>query len=326
MVIDTDKISARYRAMSIDIPARKLLVTRLQGSQQEDDLTEPVNCGGVGRIRHFRKTANDGWITNPLPIDPACDALGLPRTTEIRAQVFQNAACNWRCWYCYVPFDLLAANPKYAEWLTPRELIDRYLAQPDAPKIIDLSGGQPDLIPEWIPWIMRELQERGIADQTYLWSDDNLSNDYFWRYLTSDEIDTVVGYQNYGKVCCFKGFDSSSFAFNTGAAPDLFDRQFELAKRSNSLGIDLYFYATFTTPIRDGIEAAVRIFVDRLQAIGSDVPLRTVPLRVDEFTPVTGRLNDERRASIEYQWRALDAWRNELHRRYPASALLDETF
>ena len=44
----------------------------------------------------------------------------------LRTQVFQNAVCNWRCWYCFVDFKLLAASRKHSEWLTPRDLIDLF--------------------------------------------------------------------------------------------------------------------------------------------------------------------------------------------------------
>ena len=65
---------------------------------------------GFGRIRHFRRSTSPGWPSNPLPIDPACKFLGTPAEDVARAQVFQNAVCNWRCWYCFVPFELLSAN------------------------------------------------------------------------------------------------------------------------------------------------------------------------------------------------------------------------
>ncbi|MFB2878682.1 hypothetical protein [Floridanema aerugineum] len=175
MAINTEALSARYRAASVDLSGKRLLITNFLNTEQEKDLTEPPNCGGVGRIRHFRRTlGNPGWPLNPLPIDPACKALSLPSTDMIRAQVFQYAACNWRCWYCYVPFELLSANPDYSDWLSPATLIHRYLAQPDPPPIIDLTGGQPDLVPEWVPWMMAELKNRGLERQVYLWSDDNL--------------------------------------------------------------------------------------------------------------------------------------------------------
>src|ERR1039457_4259875 len=124
--IDTDTYSAELRARAVDTVRRTLLVTDLRGSGQEGDLSEPVNCGGYGRIHHFTTATSDGWPPNPLPVVPAAAALGLPRCSQIRAQVFQNAVCNWRCWYCFVPFSLLSGNPKRSAWFTAAELVDVY--------------------------------------------------------------------------------------------------------------------------------------------------------------------------------------------------------
>jgi hypothetical protein len=167
-LIDTDALSARYRAQAVDLQSKRLLITNFRNTEQEQDLSETPNCDGFGRIRHFRRATSAGWPSNPLPIDPACKALGLPATDRLRAQVFQNAACNWRCWYCFVPFNLLAANRKYADFLSPAQLIDLYLNQPDPPSVIDLTGGQPDLVPEWVPWMMAELRARGLERKVYL--------------------------------------------------------------------------------------------------------------------------------------------------------------
>lgn len=243
--INTEKMSARLREAAIDLSSRSLLMTNFQGTEQEQDLTEAPNCKGFGRIRHFRRKSTENWLLNPLPIDPACKALGLSHTDIIQAQVFQTSICNWRCWYCFVPFNLLSANQKHSDWLTPQELVDLYLNQPHPPSIIDLTGGQPDLVPEWIPWMMEELQRRGIDKKIYLWSDDNLSNDYFWQFLSDKDRVLISSYSHYGRVCCFKGFNSTSFAFNTKALPQLFNRQFDLMRRLLSLNIDIYAYATF---------------------------------------------------------------------------------
>jgi hypothetical protein len=56
-VLDTALMSSRLRTAAIDVPARRLLVTNFHGTKQEQDLTEPANCGGIGRIRHFRRRA-----------------------------------------------------------------------------------------------------------------------------------------------------------------------------------------------------------------------------------------------------------------------------
>ncbi|MGG6297895.1 hypothetical protein ACQ4M4_26170 [Leptolyngbya sp. AN02str] len=316
MLINTEALSARYREASVDLHNKRLLITNFHNTQQENDLTEPPNCKGFGRIRHFRRSSNNDWPSNPLPIDPACRALGLQATNMIRAQVFQSAACNWRCWYCFVPFELLSANRKYSEWMSPSQLIDLYLDQPDPPSMIDLTGGQPDLVPEWVPWMMAELKERGLEHQVYLWSDDNLSNDYFWQFLSDADLELIATYPKYGRVCCFKGFNSESFAFNTCAEPDLFDRQFQLMKRLLELGIDIYAYATFTTPTASEIVADMARFVDRLQAIDHNLPLRTVPLEIQTFTPVKGRLNDGTQAALGNQYLAIEAWKTELENRY----------
>jgi uncharacterized Fe-S cluster-containing radical SAM superfamily protein len=316
MAINTEVLSARYRAASVDLEGKRLLITNFLNTEQEKDLSEPPNCGGIGRIRHFRRETSSSWAPNPLPIDPACKALGLPSTDMIRAQVFQNAACNWRCWYCYVPFDLLRANPDYSDWLSPATLIDRYLDQPDPPPIIDLTGGQPDLIPEWVPWMMAEIKNRGLEQQIYLWSDDNLSNDYFWKYLSNADIELIATYPKYGRVCCFKGFNAESFAFNTSAEPALFDQQFELLRRLLTLGIDLYAYATFTSPSNVGIAEDMRRFVDRLQMLDENLPLRTVPLQIQEFTPVKQRLNQDIYEVLHNQQIAIEAWHHELESRY----------
>lgn len=317
--IDTDQFSQSLRERSIDLDQRKLLVTNYHGSEQEQDLTAPANCSGYGRIRHFRRQTNDGWPADPLPIDPACKALGIPRCDLLQAQVFQVAACNWRCWYCYVPFSLLAADEKHAAWLSASDLIDLYLAEPSRPKVIDLSGGQPILVPEWIPWMMVELRSRGLDDEVYLWSDDNLSNDYFWRYLSDADRELVASHRNYGKVCCFKGFNEESFAFNTSAAPELFLRQFDLMRRYVASGIDVYGYVTFTTPTLVNIADDVQRFLDKLQHVDHNLPLRVVPLEIQSFSPTASRLDSTTRNALVYQQAVVESWISGLEQRFSSS-------
>jgi len=320
--IDTDTLSLKYRNAAIDLENKKILVTNFHGTEQEKDFRESANCDGFGRIRHFQYSTSQNWPENPLPIEPACKALGLPKTDVMRAQVFQNAVCNWRCWYCYVPFDLLSANTKHSEWLSPAQLVDLYMGQNDPPPIIDLSGGQPDLVPEWISWVMSELVSRNLENKVYLWSDDNLSNDYFWKFLGNDEIELIRTYRNYGKVCCFKGFDEESFSFNTMAKPALFSRQFELIKRFLKLGIDLYAYVTLTTPNNNSIVEKINNFIDKLQKVDFYLPLRTIPLEIKMYNPMNSRVNNETSPAMKNQQTAIDAWQTEIKSRYSKEDLL----
>jgi uncharacterized Fe-S cluster-containing radical SAM superfamily protein len=319
--IKTDELSIRLREQSIRPDTQELLIARLDGSAQADDLTEPPNCNGYGRIHHFRLETAKSWPMNQLPILPAAHKLGLNQAQVRNAQVFQNSSCNWRCWYCFVPFNLLAANESLSGWLTADQLVELYTREAYQPLVIDCSGGQPDLIPEWIPWMMEALQSRGLEDSVYLWSDDNLSNDYFWRYLSAEQRTMMASYKNYGRVCCFKGYNAGSFAFNTKAEATLFDRQFELFGRLLSVGIDLYAYATFTSPDDQGLSSDMHDFVDRLQHIHPNLPLRLVPLRIEAFGVVQPRVHEIHTRAMAIQEDAVQAWNEELASRFDNSAL-----
>lgn len=315
--VNTERASGIYRGKTLDVANQRVLMTRVQGSTQESDLHSPVNCGGFGRIRHFRRATSEGWPTNPLPIDPAARALGLPAGLEtIEALVFQNAACNWRCWYCFVPFNLLNADTRYSEMQSMEGLVASYAQLAPCPPVLDLSGGQPDLTPEYVLWAMRALRAQGLADTTMLWSDDNLSTDYFWSKLSLEEQAEISSYPRYARVGCFKGFDEESFAFNTATEIGGLTRQLEYMKRLIESGLDMYAYATFTSTSSEKIGAKMECFVDQLQAVHSNLPLRTVPLEIQFFTPMAGRLRPEHLQAMEVQKRAIAEWSLQLQRRF----------
>ncbi|MET3523890.1 radical SAM protein [Mesorhizobium abyssinicae] len=317
--IDTRRFAEQLRARAIDVAHGRVLISRLAGSGQEIDLTLPANCNGYGRVRHFRLATAEGWPANPLPIAPACRALGIAPVPEVMtALVFQNAACAWRCWYCFVPEELLKADLSHSEWFTATELVDLYRQIPDVPRIIDLSGGSPDLVPEWTPWMMRALIDAGLAETTYLWTDDNLSTTYLFDELAPADLALIHSYRNYGRVCCIKGFDARSFSFNTRAASRDYERQFKILRRVLALGLDVYGYVTLTSPHDDGIAQGVADLMDRLQAIDPNFPLRVVPLRIQIFTPVEQRLlrDEARERSLVVQEEAIAAWTSELERRF----------
>src|ERR1700683_592273 len=288
-MIDTASFAAKMREEIIRPSSGEILVAKLAGSDQEQDLTLPANCSGLGRIRHFARSTASGWPENPLPIDPASKALGLPRSDKIQAQVFQNAACAWRCWYCYVPFNLLSGDASRGEWVTAEKLVRLYSEEENRPSIIDLSGGSPDLTPEWIPWMMRSLERARLSDTTYLWSDDNLSTDYSFTKLQDSDRHLMADYRNYGRVCCIKGFDAASFAFNTTADPSGYDRQFKILTRYMDLGIDIYGYVTLTGNDLSSIDAGVSDLFDRLRSVHEAFPLRVVPSKISNYTPPATR-------------------------------------
>ncbi|TGR10474.1 hypothetical protein EN833_13135 [Mesorhizobium sp. M4B.F.Ca.ET.190.01.1.1] len=231
----------------------------------------------------------------------------------MQAQVFQLAGCAWRCWYCFVPFDLLSADTAKSVWVDASALVDLYLEQPDRPQILDLSGGSPDLAPEWIAWTMDAIERRGSRSSVYLWSDDNLSTDLLLQKQLGPVLERIQSYGGgYGKACCIKGFDQESFTFNTGAEGGGFYEQIRILREYSHTSLDLYIYITLTAPPRADDQVAIKRLVDALIAIRDDLPARTVPLLVSEFATMAARVNPVRAEALEHQWRLLDMWRDAL--------------
>ena len=320
-LINTEKVSISLREKAIDTVAKTILITNFENSEQEKDLSEPPNCNGLGRVRHFRLGDGTNWPKNPLPIYPAQKALLLKENDMIRAQVFQNAVCNWRCWYCFVDFKLLSGNKKYSEHLNCETLIDYYQEHDNPPLVIDLTGGQPDLTPEWIPWMMDTLLKRGLSDKVYLWSDDNLSNDFFWKYLTDEQIQMISTYRMYGRVCCFKGIDELSFSHNTAAEPTLFDSQFILWEKLLKTGIDLYSYITLPAITSTDFRLCIKKFLDRIQKVDENYPLRIVPLKIQEFSPMVSRMKELHIDLLEGQKIAIEIWKEEMSKRFTSDEI-----
>ena len=309
------------RTKMVKISEKQVLISRLKGSLQEDDITLPVNCNGFGRIRHFRICEYRDWMCNPLPNLPAAKALNIEPEPVLKTQVFQIAGCNWDCWYCFVDDDLKKCDPLRSKWFTTDELIDLLLKEKEVPKVIDLSGGQPDLVPEWIFWMMKSLEEHEMGEKIYLWSDDNLSTFFYWKYLTHEQRKYMSNYKNYGKVCCFKGYDKKSFKFNTLANEKQFDMQFEVFSNLLSENLDLYAYVTFTAPKNSDYKRSMAKFIDNLQNIHDKLPLRTVPLKIVDYIPTSHRLTKTHKEALSFQHILLGTWMQELHERYTAKEL-----
>jgi uncharacterized Fe-S cluster-containing radical SAM superfamily protein len=314
--IDTDTLAAKLRERTI-IGNDRFLITRFTGSMQEGDLSNGSNCQGIGRVHHFRSKSSDRWIANPLPQEVAAWKLRVPVEEVEDAQVFQNAACNWRCWYCFVDFDLLSALTSKAEYKSADELIELFLQEKNGSRIIDLSGGQPDIIPEWPIRMMETLTRRNLDSRYFLWLDDNLSVYYAWEYLTPKDFALMKTYANFGRVGCFKGFSPESFHENTMARPELLKRQIDIMSRWVELGIDIYGYITLTTSELGGMRASLRKFMDDLQnETYHSFLLRVVPLEILPFTPTIQRMKDLQERSIKNQYDVLAAWLDELDSRY----------
>ncbi len=319
--IDDELLASRFRSRLLKASEEKVLISRLSSSKSDQDEYTVVNCAGYGRVREFKnyKLYLERTVFPDRPVRP--NFRGYPPSDVVTSQVFQLAACNWRCWYCFVDDDRLSADRRRGKYFSAQELVDLYLNEPNRPDIIDLSGGQPDLVPEWTLWMVEECDRRSMLGTTHIWIDDNLSNDFLFRYLSPKNISRLAGIPRLSRMGCFKGFDELSFSFTTLASPQKFDRQFEMAKRIIDAGFRFYAYATFTTPDVAGLDRRMHAFVDRLQSVHELLPLWTTPLRIHTFAVTAIRKNERRAASLSHQLTAFSVWDEELRRRYSSKIL-----
>lgn len=308
------------RRLGVNLKSKEVLIASFDKSIQRSDLTVPPNCNGFGRIRHFKRLKGPKWPDNPLPIDPALNWLRKPFVDEVKVQLFQIAVCNWNCWYCYVDTDLRDGSREHSSMMRTSDLIDLYVKESIPTDVIVLSGGQPDLVPEWVLWFADELNKRNLNASTYLWSDDNLSNDYIWEYLSKSEITRLSSYPNYGRVGCIKGFDDGSFFYNTSADPKEFSNQLRRLKRLIDSGFDVYGYVTLTSDNDNDIASKIHTFIDRIQEeVHWLFPLRVIPLRIEEWTPTPKLISNKK--ALQVQLEAVDAWQKEIAHRFPSKEL-----
>ena len=307
------------RQKIIDVKNKKIRLSILQNSQESRDFKLASNCNGFGRLRHFKEYKSKSWCIDPLPMYPAAKALNCEIEQARLAQVFQVAGCNYRCWYCFVDFELLNANKELSHFVSIEEMIDLYLNQENRPLVLDLSGGNPGLVPEWILWTLKEVEKRN--QRVYVWADDNLSVDFISKKLSSSEMDFITKSKNFGSVACFKGFDEESFLFNTCVKNQKFEDQLEVFQTYYSYGWDIYGYVTFTTPTNNNVKSRINKFIDSLQKIDFILPLKIVPLEIKVYSPTKTRINPIREKSIEYQYEVLEEWTATLQERFDHSIL-----
>ncbi len=300
----------------------KIFLAKIQGSEQERDLTLPANCNGFGRIRHFRRLQYEDWIPDPLPIDPALNYLQIENASVLLTECFQIAWCNLNCWYCFVPATMKLGAATCGAWFSADQMLYEMLAVDGLPRVIVLSGGNPEVAPTWPLSLMKALEREGVANKFYLWSDDALSLDYFHTILSKREIEYMARYTGYGKVCCFKGYNNLSCQFNTQNNLLYYHDQMRRFKEYYEDGFDLYGYVTFTTPELTNMEQELQFFFDDLRRIHPLMPLRVIPLRITIYKSVQ-KLNKEQMSAYENQFAVLAAWRELIAKNFDSNLIME---
>ncbi len=303
------------RRKCVDPLAKRVLIADIANSTQSVDLTVPANCDGLGRIRHFRLATDPSWPPNCLPGWPAAAWLGSAVEGVTRAQVFQLAGCPLRCWYCFVPYQLLSGSTDRGRWVSADHLVELYSELPNKPTVLDLSGGAPEIAPEWPAWTIEALQKRGLEKETYLWSDDSLTTDLLLRPEMRPILTTLEDHRGYGRVCCIKGIDAQSYANTTRDSVEGFERQLSILEGYLRTDMDLYGYITLVGAPSQGARGSISALLDRLQSSSAKFPERIVPLRIGEFGTMSQRIGDVESSYLHNQDELVCYWNESMRER-----------
>jgi organic radical activating enzyme len=225
------------------------------------------------------------------------------------AQVFQIAGCNMRCWYCFVDDSVLSVKSEYIEWITVENMVDMFVHEFPSIPILDLSGGQPDLVPEWCLWVMEEIEKRNLKNKVFIWVDDNLTTmDLMEKYLSKEQISYMANFPKHSRVCCFKGFDDVTYKFNIRNRHMHFAEQIDSFRKLYNYGFDIYTYITLTGPEGSADKGKMKNFIKILREININLPLRVIPLEIKEFAVTRGRMNLFFAKALEEQYQAYEFW------------------
>ena len=232
----------------------------------------------------------------------------------------QLLGCEWRCWYCYVdPINLAKSSPHAVE-LSFAEILN--MISQIQPNILDISGGQPDLIPEWLHACHTRVTSPQFTGKVNIRSEDNLNNDFLWRFLDKRDVERLAASATYTRIGCFKGFDDASVRNVVGKFGSC-ARQLQIAEGLIKSGFEPYYYATFSPESSENLHSRLEQFLNSLRAIEDWLPLRVVPLRLREPSYVgVGRSFSERR--LQLNTIANDIWFNLISEKFGEAAFTSE--
>jgi len=294
----------------------KYLIARIEGSGQERNLEKILS--NYFRYKNYISGDNEHeieWLKAPFNLVWSSKFLGLVKNIwerpldEIKKLEHQNpeyaaafsmkgklgdprnynkvftiqvSGCTFGCNYCYVPPEINAADPKLGKFFSAKEILEYFFLAKSKTKepmnIVRISGGEPTIIPEIILDIYSEIEKiKGI----YLWIDTNLSTTKYLEKLESDLKD-IMKKRNVGVVGCFKGVSKEDFALLTGVKQEFYEKQFETAKLFLNWKTDFYVYLPALV-YENNIEQKTMAFINRLQELNNNLPLRTEILIIKKY-------------------------------------------
>lgn len=236
--------------------------------------------------------------------------------------IVQIGICNFRCWYCYVDYELLSGRKVL--YLTADAIVSQFLEQRQHAKsegkewnVLRISGGEPFLAPDLILDCLRIIKQLHLDRDICIKTETNLSplikvNDQPLAEEWAD-FQELAQYRNLIVHPTLHGISQESLRLNANADPELLDVLFEALKTLIDHRIDIYpSFGSNTVPVGD-----VRYFWGRLKALNKNLPLRIAvrPFRFD-YESIVERAHGNRKIQIFDHVELVKTWDDLLRDEY----------
>jgi uncharacterized Fe-S cluster-containing radical SAM superfamily protein len=246
----------------------------------------------------------------------------------------QVALCDFYCWHCYVPDELLRGGKK-TNYTSPKELMDRFVSvRGDITKdsygsnVLRISGGEPFLAPDLILECLEYLRDKGLDKEIFVWSETNLSPFLrkngqasmveTWLEDQGRSLKSFATFKNFALHPCLHGTTPSNFAQITLAKEEYFNQLIEALRLLFDLRIDIYP----TMGSNTGPSTQMEDLFLKFKKINSELPLRFVLIQYsfENYPAIDERLSKSKRHGIIYGKNAMiSVWNALLKENYKVS-------
>lgn len=290
----------------INFNKKEIQISNLYESNESKDKYTIINCNGYGRIR---KITSYGIHYSSMRFPKKKFIRNESVEGELITQVFQIAGCNWRCWYCFVDKELVCGNEKRTKFFSCDDLIELYLKNENKSYNIDLSGGNPDIAPEWCLWFMKSLEKCNLKGIVSLWVDDNLGTDYLFTKISKKDREYMASFPKHVRLCCIKGYDDDSIIFNVRNKNASLKMQLKRLEQLIQEGFEVIVYLTFVGPKGNISKEKIETLFYMLYNINPHLPLRCIPIIIKEFTAQQENCSlDFYRSALDEQFIGFEYW------------------
>jgi uncharacterized Fe-S cluster-containing radical SAM superfamily protein len=221
------------------------------------------------------------------------------------------------------------------EYATASQLVDAFLDQKKANEegsgekiptnVIRVTGGEPFLEPDLILGILKDLKDKGMSKEIFVWTETNLSP--FIREASGEpllkswvDLDELATFGNFAIHPCLHGIDPSSYHSITNCDPYYFDGILDGLKTLLDYKFDIY--PTFGSNVSP--PPMIPYIFKRLKEINKNLPQRFGLIDFELYYPpaATRIANSMKPEQIYNKVVVISEWskllRNEYGESYPS--------